>query len=219
MRIVCFGDSITRGAELPEAQRWPQRLEDGLNQRRPGLYEVYNRGVGGQTSAQGFDRLEADVIPLLPAVVLVQFGFNDANVRDWARVPRVSLEEYARNLREFHRVVTARGGHCVLMVNHEVGTVAGWQGNAAPYRDNLAPYQRRVRSLAAELGAPIIDLPARMAERAITPEHMVAADGLHLTGMGSALYAAMVLEALWPVLEALGEPASGREDAVRMALP
>ena len=104
MNIICFGDSITEGAEFAKPERWPSVLQSKLDSGQMGRFKVYNRGVGGDTTACGFDRLDTDVLPLLPGLLLVQFGFNDANVRDWAVVPRVGLQEFKKNLREFHRI-------------------------------------------------------------------------------------------------------------------
>lgn len=200
MNIVCFGDSITQAAEFPVTDRWPSILQCRLNEWRPGEYRVYNRGIGGNTSAQGFDRLERDVLPYLPALLLVQFGFNDANVRDWAQKPRVGLGEYRANLREFHRITVCNGGICVFIVNHRIARVSGIQGNGSDYAVNFEPYNSAVRELACELGAPVIDLPARMERGSVAVEEFVAADGLHLSRGGNHRYAEMIFTALEGIL-------------------
>ncbi len=196
MNIICFGDSITEGAEFPEPQRWPAMLQAKLECWQAGAFHVYNRGVGGDTSARGFDRLEVDVLPLLPGVVLAQFGFNDANVRDWAMVPRVGLPEFRKNLREFHRVIRAHRGQCVFVVNHSIAAVAGYQGNDNSYRENAAPYNAAIREVARELRASIIDLPKRLDERSVDLQAFLADDGLHLSANGNRVYADMVFDAL-----------------------
>lgn len=59
--VVFFGDS--------RAQQWPMpRVSD---------MAFINRGVGGQTSAQALGRLPYDVLPLNPAIVVIQVGIND----------------------------------------------------------------------------------------------------------------------------------------------
>lgn len=195
-RIICFGDSITEGGEFPHQDRWPTLLQMHLDFLYPDAFEVLNRGIGGNTSAQGFDRLATDVLPYLPGVLLVQFGFNDANVRDWARVPRVSVEEFRKNLREFHRLALKHGQHCVFIVNHMIGDVSGIQGNGQSYRDNFAPYNITIRELAARLNAPYIDLPSAMSARSVDMDQFLAPDMLHLSRAGNRLYAEMVLEGL-----------------------
>ena len=64
MNVVCFGDSIMHAAEFSECNRWPNILQRKLDVWRHGAFTVFNRGIGGNTSARGFDRLETDVIPL-----------------------------------------------------------------------------------------------------------------------------------------------------------
>lgn len=195
-RIVCFGDSITAAPEFPQAQRWPTILQRLLDARWPGAFEVLNRGISNHTSAQGFDRLATDVLPHLPAILLVEFGFNDANVHDWARVPRVGLDEFRKNLREFQRLAVTAGGQCVFVINHSIGDVPGSQGNNSRYRDNLAPYNMVIRDLAATLNTPYIDLPAAMAASKVALGDFLAEDQLHLSRHGNQLYAEMILEGL-----------------------
>lgn len=195
-RIICFGDSITEAGEFPRDQRWPTILQRLLDARWPGGFEVHNRGVSNDTSAQAFDRFATDVLPLLPGVMLIEFGFNDANVPDWARVPRVAVDEFRKNLREFQRIALNSGGQCVFVINHSLGEVAGRQGNGEAYRDNVAPYNIAIRDLAVTLNTPYIDLPAAMAARSVDVNDFVADDKLHLSQHGNQLYAEMILEGL-----------------------
>jgi lysophospholipase L1-like esterase len=92
VNIICFGDSITEGAEFHPADCWPRILQRKLDAWRPKCYQVYNRGKRGDTSSQGFDRFSRHILPHLPGLLLVQFGFNDANVPVWTPLPRVSLD-------------------------------------------------------------------------------------------------------------------------------
>jgi len=176
-RIVCFGDSITEGGEFLPAQRWTTLLQQDLDEWQPKAWRVYRRGVGGHTSAQGLARFAKDVQPLLPAIVLVEFGFNDANVYDWTASPRVALADYVA-----------------------IGAIDGRQGNGQSYNDNFAPYEAALRKLIAQLGAPSIDLPALMREVRADPGRFLAEDGLHLCVEGNRLYAGLVFGALKPLL-------------------
>lgn len=200
MNIVCFGDSITHAAGLAEGDRWPPILQAKLNEWKPGRFDVHNRGMGAHTTAQGLDRFAQDALPLLPAVVLIQYGFNDANVLDWSRKSRVGLAEFKANLREFHRAIRARKGRCVFIVNHTIGNPKLRTGNGKPYRTNFAPYNPAVRQVARALRAPVIDLPAMMKKRKIVLGRFLTDDGIHLSAEGNHLYADMVFEALKTIL-------------------
>ncbi len=70
------------------------------------------------------------------------------------------------------------------------------QGNGRTLHANLRPYNEALRLLAAELKAPLIDVPVMMVERGIKLGDLVQEDGIHLTRQGNHLYAAMVFDRL-----------------------
>ena len=90
-RVICFGDSITHAQDCAEADRWTTQLAFQLEQASPGRFEVFNRGIGGNTTALGLDRIQNDVISLLPGLVLIEFGINDSYVFPWAKILWVAL--------------------------------------------------------------------------------------------------------------------------------
>ncbi len=52
VKVVCWGDSITAGADVEPAEAWPQRLREELAQRFPRApLEVVNHSIGGTRSA------------------------------------------------------------------------------------------------------------------------------------------------------------------------
>lgn len=204
MNIVCFGDSITHAEGFAEGDRWPTILQRKLDEWKPGAFKVYNRGIGGHTTAQGLDRFFTDVRPLLPAAVLIEFGFNDGNVADWSKKPRVGLDEFKANLREMHRAIRAHKGTPIFIVNHTIGPIPWKGGNGKSYNANFAPYNPAIKQAAAALKAPTIDLPAMMRRRKIDLDVFLSErddDNLHLSTRGNHLYADMVFEALTPLLK------------------
>ncbi len=194
--VICFGDSITEGEEFPEALRWTTMLQELLDAAEPNTYSVHNRGIGGNTTAQALDRFAADVLPLLPGLVIVEFGLNDANYPDWSHVPRVSLAEFQRNLAEFHRVITAKKGTCVFVINHSIGAVPGKQGNGKSFNENFHPYNEAIRTLAGKLNAATIDLPLMMRERKVDLDNFLSLDLIHLSMEANEHYAEMIFAAL-----------------------
>ena len=87
-RIVCLGDSITHGENLPYEDAHPAILADLLRERHPQLDAVViNAGMCGHTSVQGLARLERDVLWYQPHVVFVAFGLNDGNLGYWPLDP------------------------------------------------------------------------------------------------------------------------------------
>ncbi|MHC1769973.1 MAG: hypothetical protein AB9869_37770 [Verrucomicrobiia bacterium] len=78
-RIVCLGESTTFGCTLNAAdQPWPRLLEDKirsrLNTHRP--VEVINAGVPSFTLRDNLARLESDILPLNPDMLISYHGFN-----------------------------------------------------------------------------------------------------------------------------------------------
>lgn len=196
LNIICFGDSITEGGDFDEPQRWTSLLQVRLDEDFPEGYRVINKGIGGNTSAQGFDRFCDDVLPHLPGLLLVEFGYNDANVKDWSIEPRVSLDEFIRNLREFHRIATAHNSRCVFILNHTIAEVDGKQGNGLTYNENLSAYDQAVITLADELNAELIDLPGMMAVKGVPLKEFLSDDNLHLSAAGNKHYAQMVFDVI-----------------------
>lgn len=81
-RIVCLGDSSTFGFNVDEANAYPQALQQLLEQRYPGRFEVLNLGVPGYSSRQGIELLRQEVLGYEPDLVTFAFGTND---RFWRR--------------------------------------------------------------------------------------------------------------------------------------
>ncbi|RIV23132.1 SGNH/GDSL hydrolase family protein [Alicyclobacillaceae bacterium I2511] len=119
MRIVCFGDSVTRGVTYVQGrlrivkENYPKMLEQALHKLdvwwtptpMPGIstqpgpvfpdsvtdVEVLNRGVFNDNSDGLLARLEKDVLAQHPDVVLIAIGGNDCNFH-WDQVAHLPHE-------------------------------------------------------------------------------------------------------------------------------
>jgi acyl-CoA thioesterase-1 len=78
--IVALGSSSTVSWMATDiGHSYPAILQDELNQRLPNAQvAVINRGVGGQGVIQEVARLDTDVLPIRPQLVIWQVGANDA---------------------------------------------------------------------------------------------------------------------------------------------
>jgi acyl-CoA thioesterase-1 len=74
--IVAFGDSLTAGFGVPQADAYPALLQERL-QREGYAYRVVNAGVSGDTTAGGLRRVDW-ALKLKPEIVIVELGANDA---------------------------------------------------------------------------------------------------------------------------------------------
>ena len=205
MNIVCFGDSITAARPFAECDRWPTILQGLLDAWRPGEYKVYNRGIGGNTTAQGLARFQAEIAPLMPGLLLVEFGFNDAATAPWSTKSRVGVEEFKANLREFARGARKLGGECVYIVNHTHQRPDDFgvpQGNGRTYAQCFRPYNPAIRAVAKAARRPMVDLPRMLRDRRVDLDAVLNPDDkLHLSPQGNHVYAELVFERLKEILK------------------
>jgi lysophospholipase L1-like esterase len=194
-RIICFGDSITNPADLPVNFHWPSVLASRLNAGGPPVKEVFFRGLGGITSAIGMDRIITDVGPLLPALVLLEFGINDAYVNPWSTKPRNDVSGYLAQMEAMVTFIRAREGEPVFINNHPLLAIPDQhtQGNGRSIVENLKGYRAELKKLARRLKVPLLDLPSELGPDFRSALHT---DGIHLTPASSVMYGEAVFRFL-----------------------
>lgn len=200
-RLIAFGDSMTRGYGVPEGDGWVEIVTRTIDARLGRSVAVVNAGGNGNTSREGLQRFDADVRPLLPATVFIEFGGNDP-VNDAAR--HVTPEEFQNNLKAIVAKVREAGGECVILTFpvvissiHATSTdpvITSGGGLDAV----IVPYRDLARRYAVQEGIPILDLDmlsrgwiAQFGQTAI-----IAPDGIHWTPEANRLAALSVLELL-----------------------
>ena len=91
-RIVALGESTTFGCTLrAEDQPWPEVLEQLIRQRLkpPRRVEVINAGAMAYDLEDNLARLERDILPLEPDLIISYHGFNGFRFLDRAIPPLV----------------------------------------------------------------------------------------------------------------------------------
>jgi len=71
MKLVCIGDSLTRGFEVRRDEVWTALLQRDQN------IEVVNRGINGDTTGGMLARFQRDVLEEKPSHGLIMGGIND----------------------------------------------------------------------------------------------------------------------------------------------
>ena len=106
--IVCIGDSVTGVYYHTGGRRaYPEMLEIGLKQLFPNSpISVINAGISGQTTQDGLERLERDVLSKNPDLVTISFGLND--------MTRIPPEKYRDNLELL--INRCREHHCQVLL-------------------------------------------------------------------------------------------------------
>jgi acyl-CoA thioesterase-1 len=79
IRVIAIGSSSTEGQGASSRQAaYPERFDREMDQLYPGKdFQVTNLGKGGELAEHMVVRLQRDVIPQRPALVLWQTGVND----------------------------------------------------------------------------------------------------------------------------------------------
>ncbi|MGG5821811.1 SGNH/GDSL hydrolase family protein [Falsiroseomonas sp. HW251] len=184
--IVALGSSSTEGAGAsgPEAA-YPARLESLLRSALPGqTVRVVNAGRSGQTSDEMLARIESQVVPRRPALVIWQAGGNEA-------LKGRSAEAFEAVMREGLRRLQMAGIPVVLMDNQRSPRL-------------VAAGAERFDAVMAELARPHgIGLFRRGAWQARAPEPgaLVGPDGLHMNDAGYACLAQALAEAILPAVD------------------
>jgi acyl-CoA thioesterase-1 len=105
--IVAFGDSLTQGYTLPEADAYPAQLERKL--RSEGFrYKVVNAGINGETSSGALSRVKW-VLKMKPDIVILETGANDGFRGIKPEVIEKNLDEIIRILKEANVTVVLAG--------------------------------------------------------------------------------------------------------------
>ncbi len=148
-RVVAVGDSITLGVlggdcappDCLAEEPYPAVLESLLTPAYAG-YEVLNRGVGGETTAEGLGRLPSVLATDHPAFVLIMEGTNDAT---FGR----SVDEVVGNLRAM--VQTVKASQAIPLL-----------GSIPPnFRPSSNPTADRARAIIADVNAQLPTVAAQ----------------------------------------------------------
>jgi acyl-CoA thioesterase-1 len=177
--IACFGDSLTAGYGVEPGHTYPddlQKLLDGYGYH----YRVVNKGISGNTSKDGADRLK-DVLALHPRIVVLEFGGNDGLRGLPLSATKQNLEEMIATLQKAGTKVVLAG--ITLPPNYGQDYIQQFNGMyasvARKYKVPLVPF----------LLKDVYSVPGSMQE-----------DGIHPTAQGCRQVAANVLVALRPLL-------------------
>jgi lysophospholipase L1-like esterase len=206
--MVCFGDSVTKGAPYVAAPDcFAQLLARRVNHRLQGSgrrFRCVNAGVGGENSAEGLARIESDVLTHSPDLVAVEFGLNDIRYEPEKRIPP---EQFAGNLtRIVQHLRDAEAGVLLLTPNPIIDAYHGYSRNTDYYdrwggcNGAVAEYAQVIRDVGREVGEFVCDIFQRFLDLALDAEfrgeaadhrdltclarYISASDGVHPTVSG-----------------------------------
>lgn len=181
--VAAFGDSLSAGYQLPQAQGFAAVLEKMLRARGVAV-RVVNAAVSGDTTSDGLLRVDWMLDSTKPDLVIVQFGANDMFRGLPVEVVRQNLDAIVNRIRAT--------GAAVLLA-----------GMLAP-DNNGAEYQRQFaaqyRELSAQYNIPLY--PFFLRDVALQPT-LNLPDGLHPNAAGVRVIAANIAPLVAEAIAAL----------------
>ncbi len=201
MKIVFFGDSITEaGRNFSDPNDlgtgYVKFAEAKLRLLYPDSpFEIVNRGVGGDKTADLLARVQRDVVAEAPDFVVLQVGVNDV----WARFAGgaiVSPEEFRNNYAALLDKISATGAKLLLIQPFALA-----MSDKKRFRPYLETFNGIIHELAQE--RQLAHIPLDEIFTGITQDidpAQFATDGVHPTHRGCRYIADLVVKELKKVL-------------------
>ncbi len=200
-KILFLGDSITdvsfnrkQNATLKGRDIFALQVSRKLKRQYKNL-EIFYKGIASNRTYHIYDRLTKDCISLEPDIIILLIGVNDA----WENyVP----EEYPPlrrpmepHMKEIYRRLKAEldDTQILVLLPFMIDTVK----EKLPFHEVLNQYREKLRAMADENDAEIIDLQAEFneAQKSIAPA-LLATDGIHPTNLGHKVIADAILKSI-----------------------
>ena len=159
MRVVLFGDSMTKGVGIDSSSTFGSILGKKLN--KSGLaVSVINAGKQEDRTDMAIARMQQDVIVKRPDAVLIMFGAFDAMVDSGQTKARVPLNVYKKQLIQIISFLKGIDVTPILMTTPPVGMSASM--NREPYSSAgpnflLKIYMEACRKIARDARIPLVD--------------------------------------------------------------
>jgi lysophospholipase L1-like esterase len=197
-RIVALGSSSTQGAGASSPKMcYPAQLEAELNRRfHPDKhFEVVNLGVGGEMADDMLARLDRDVLPLKPDLVVWQTGVNDALVGR-------PLDDFRMELAQGIDAIRSSGANVIILDLQYYPRSERVEG----YKN----YLHTMWSVAQEKAVPVLKRHAFMKHlldsRQFTAAQILAPDLFHLNDLSYRCLGNLVADAIGDGLEQASRP-------------
>ncbi len=189
---LAFGNSITDGFGHTDGMSYRGRLQSELVGFF-GAAQVINDGIGSSSSEDGAARIGASLLAHHPAYTLIHYGTNDFNKSGCRRVETIDECFTIPSLRTIVRETLAAGSlPCLATI---LPSNTGFDLRAPPQRNQwIALQDERIRALAAEEGALLVDLEAAFLQAG--PLDTLFEDHVHPNAAGFELMADTFFEAI-----------------------
>jgi len=178
--IVCFGDSLTAGYGAELGKSYPDFLQADLDGKGY-HYRVINKGISGNTTKDGVERLDT-ILSLKPAIVVVEFGGNDG-------LRGLRIEDTRANLDKILNALKTSGTKIVM---------AGITLPPDYGPDYIRQFNETYTLLAKKYDTPLLPF---LLKGVFGVDGMMQADNTHATAQGNKIVAGNVLSLIRPLLK------------------
>ena len=206
--VVAFGDS--NSAPRKGVVTYSDLLRNEFAKKNLDI-KVINSGLPGNTTVNGKERFEKDVLAHKPNLVIIQFGTNDAAVDVWKTPPatesRVAIGIYEQNLRGFITALKSQGAKVILVTPPPMRWTEKMKGmyGRPPYNPDdpdgfnvvLKGYVEIVRRVAAKEKVKLVDLFSEFYKYHKVPGQKMEdlfLDGSHPNSAGHQIEARLLLK-------------------------
>ncbi|MCM3033280.1 MULTISPECIES: SGNH/GDSL hydrolase family protein [unclassified Niallia] len=221
MKIICFGDSLTRGVTFVKGR--PRILKDNYPSILNSLLQanghtaeellVLNKGVFNDDSTSLMNRLDKDVLYEKPDICIIGVGGNDCNFKweevaefpELEHIPIVPLHDYTENVKAIVLKVKEYNIIPVILTLPPLEPVKYYKFLASKYGNSIGHwislcggiehwhglYNNQLQKLAKKLDVFTIDVRTNL-EKAGDVSDFMSDDGIHLNADGYKEMAATV---------------------------
>ncbi len=178
--IVCFGDSLTAGYGAELGKSYPDYLQADLDAKGY-HYRVVNKGISGNTTKDGVERVDT-ILALKPALVVVEFGGNDG-------LRGLRIEDSRTNLDKILSTLEASSTRVVM---------AGITLPPDYGPDYIKQFNETYTLLAKKYNIPLLPF---LLKGVFGVDGMMQADNTHATAEGNKIVANNVFSLIRPLLK------------------
>jgi isoamyl acetate esterase len=211
MKIVCFGDSITKGVTYIKGrlrivkENYPSILQNLFSESAAADVTVVNKGVFNDNSDLLVTRLDRDVLSEEPDYAIIGIGGNDCNF-NWGEVAEnpekeheatVPLDRYLDNVKNMVLRIKEGGITPVVLTLPPLDPVRYYKAISTAYDKSISHwisicggiehwhglYNRSLNNLIEELDVFKIDIRTAI-KNAGDLSALISDDGIHLTREG-----------------------------------
>ncbi len=200
-KVLFIGDSIT-DVKFNSKKRFAFKVKDIYAVQLKKIFRNYSRdikveikGIASNRTYHVYDRLTKDCINLKPDVIIMLIGVNDAWENYGPENYPPLLRPMEPHMREVYRRIRTElpDAQILYLMPFLIDSVE----EKLPFHKMLDEYREKLKAIALENGATVVDLQQAFyeAQKATEPS-VLARDGIHPTTLGHKVMADAVLKVI-----------------------